>query len=410
MHHNHFKKMLVHCVETVPYYKSCVNQTENLSLADFPIITKEIVSSETTNFLSDKYLKLYQQGKLITKKTSGSTGNCLDVYWSHSHDTLASLEVCKYRKLWYGISIKDRYVSFHTTIYYSNCLVEKDNMILQRGINLSFSKNLLNKENIKIYFDKLKQFNPKWMFTQPSVLKILLSLLPTEDIAVLNRIKYIELTGEYLTDSFLKYFKELLPDVTIANMYGTTETGCVALQCPKGHLHILDNAEVTIVDDEYKKVVASEGNILLTSLKNMAMPLIKYRIGDKGIKYQSKCTCGFEGFDLKISLGREGDIINLPNGDLKPCYTLLKSIEYVNDEYNNPITYFHFVQEDLFTILVCLTIQPQFNKWKNSIEQLLISLLRKDLPGITHFEISYDQNELLREKNKLKFFSRNIEL
>ncbi len=61
------------------------------------------------------------------------------------------------------------------------------------------------------------------------------------------------------------------------------------------------------------------------------MPLIKYRIGDKGIKYQSKCTCGFEGFDLKISLGREGDIINLPNGDLKPCYTLLKSIEYVNE-------------------------------------------------------------------------------
>lgn len=408
MHENIINKMLIHCVETVPFYQKNVDLSENISLDNFPIVTKENVALDSLNFISNKYLKLYQQGKLINKKTSGSTGNCLDIYWSHNHDTLASLEAWKYRKSWYDISIKDRYVSFHTTIYYSNCLVEKDNMVLERGINLSLSKNLLNKENINLYLEKIKQFDPKWMFTQPSILQILLTLSPPEGINILNKIKYIELTGEYLTNSNLQYFKDRLPDVVIANMYGTTETGCVALQCPHGNMHILENAHVTIVDDQYKSIISSEGNILLSSLKNYAMPLINYRIGDKGIKNPSKCLCGFEGYDLKISFGREGDIINLPNGDLKSCYTLLKSIESVNDEFNNPITYFHFVQEDLYTISIYLTMKPQFNNWKTSIEELLIRILRNDLPGISKFEVLYGPNPLLKEQNKLKFFYKNF--
>lgn len=96
-----------HSLTSLPFY---LNQNINpeIEFTNLPIITKDMIIQKPMDFLSLRYVKLYEQGRLINKKTSGSTGKCLDVYWSHNDETLASLEVWKYRRLWYDVSVKDR--------------------------------------------------------------------------------------------------------------------------------------------------------------------------------------------------------------------------------------------------------------------------------------------------------------
>ena len=406
------RKVINHAIETVPHYKKVIEKSmlfenNNIILESFPVLKKDTIINDEGNFISKKYIHEYQTGKLIMKKTSGSTGKCLNVYWSLNDDTIANLEAWKYRYKWYNISVKDKYISFHTTLYYSNRFIGKADMIFERSVNISFNKNLIDKNNIHVYLRKIKKFEPIWMLTQPSVLHIILSLISAKELKVLNTLKYIELTGEYLTISTLKYFKESLPNVKFSNMYGTTETGCVALECPYGHLHILKNAIVEIFDDELEHPVIGEGNIVLTSLRNLSMLFIRYNIGDKGEVNKSNCECGFEGFDIKITLGREGDIINLPNDIQKPCYILLYSIEEINDEFNCPITQFYFIQKSIDCFEVYISIKDQFINWRKTIEESLIKSLKANLYDNANYTFIYVLNKT-HEGNKLKFFSRKF--
>ena len=409
MSNNLLDIILKHSFDTVPFY---IEQKNNLA-NDFnalPIITKDMVSLRPFDFVSSLYIKRFEQGKLINKKTSGSTGMCLDVFWTPNDDTLASLETWKYRRAWYGVSIKDRYITFHATAYYSNRLVEEDSLAIYRGNNLSLSKNRLTKHNIDEYFVLIGKFNASWMFMQPSVLPLLLKYASTKHLSILNKLRYIELTGEYLATDVANYFKEMLPNVKFANMYGTTETGCVALECPCGHMHILKNSKVEILDEDCNHINQAEGGIILTTLKNFAMPLLRYRIGDMGyITNVSRCNCGFVGQDIHITVGREGDIIYSPDGNDKTCYSLLKVVEFVNDEFNAPITQFNFVQSNPASLLMYLNIKQTYVRWKSTIESALYEQLKKEFPAFETIKIIFDGEYDFVENNKVKFFERKFD-
>lgn len=395
-----------HSLTSLPFY---LNQNINpeIEFTNLPIITKDMIIQKPMDFLSLRYVKLYEQGRLINKKTSGSTGKCLDVYWSHNDETLASLEVWKYRRLWYDVSVKDRYVTFHTTVYCSNRLIENDSIAIYRGNNLSLSKNQLTQQTVSQYFDLISEFKASWILTQPSVLQLLLKYASLKDLHVLNRIKYIELAGEFLAVDVVNYFKSVLPNVKFANMYGTTETGSVALECPCGHMHILQNAKVEVLDGDYCNPVKTEGNIVLSTLKNYAMPLLRYSIGDVGrIIHDSKCQCGFIGDDIEITVGRQGDIIYSPDGNDKTCYSLLKAVEFVNDEFASPITQFNFVQNSPTSLYMYLNIKPSFTSWKKTIESALYDQLAHEFPFLLEIKIIFDGDFNFITNNKVKFFER----
>jgi phenylacetate-CoA ligase len=408
---NLLEKMLNHVSETVPYYKNlfrndAIKINGERSFESFPLIKKDIIANNAKNFISEKYVNLYQDNKLITKKTSGSTGVFLNVYWILNDDIITNRIAWQYRNKWYNIFPNDKYISFHTTLYYTNHFIEDPKMIIERNLNISFSKTQITKDNIHMYLEKIKHFNPIWMLTQPSVLYVILSTINYQEIDILNRLKYIELTGEYLQKGLLNYFKENLPNVTFSNMYGTTETGCVALECPNGCNHVLNNTVVEVLDDSLKSSTYKEGSVILTSLRNFAMPFVRYNIGDKGELTPSSCVCGFEGYDINITLGRESDIIELPNNEKKPCYIFLYPVEEINHEYNNAITQFYCIQEKIDSFKIHLSIKEQYKNWVKSIEVSFLKSIKKHIPANVNYTFDYDLNEFFANKNKLKFFEK----
>jgi len=97
--------------------------------------------------------------------------------------------------------------------------------------------------------------------------------------------------------------------------YGSHEFDGIASECNAHQgLHIcMSDFIVEIVKDGRHAAEGELGHILITDLKNKVMPFIRYKIGDVGRFYKSKCSCGRESVRITVE-GRLQDLIVAPNG------------------------------------------------------------------------------------------------
>lgn len=94
-----------------------------------------------------------------------------------------------------------------------------------------------------------------------------------------------------------------------------------------GGYHV--NAEWLVVEtcEGSESADLPDGTILITSLYNRAMPLLRYRVGDTGRTLDGVCACG-RGLPLVLPTdGRAVDYVALPAGGRVSPYTLTCSVE-----------------------------------------------------------------------------------
>lgn len=96
--------------------------------------------------------------------------------------------------------------------------------------------------------------------------------------------KAIQLTAQTL----YPFMREVIAEVfqcQICNHYGSREVGPATWEGPDGKMYICDFFDVIEVVDEQNRPVkpGEEGKVLVTTLHNFAMPLIRYDIGDRAI-------------------------------------------------------------------------------------------------------------------------------
>jgi phenylacetate-CoA ligase len=100
----------------------------------------------------------------------------------------------------------------------------------------------------------------------------------------------------------------------VFQQYGCVEFGTLAFECPEERLHVCaPSCLLEIVDARGRPKKSGTGDILVTSLSNLAMPLLRYRIGDRG-SWGNDCACGRGLPVLKSLEGRDNDFIILPSG------------------------------------------------------------------------------------------------
>ncbi len=104
----------------------------------------------------------------------------------------------------------------------------------------------------------------------------------------------------------------------VFDTYGCAEGMQIAAQCEQGawHLHDLD-VLVEFTDEKGNKAGENtEANLIMTRLHAGPMPLMRYRIGDAGVRgLQRPCACG-RGFQTMEGLrGRETDVVVTPSGN-----------------------------------------------------------------------------------------------
>jgi phenylacetate-CoA ligase len=137
----------------------------------------------------------------------------------------------------------------------------------------------------------------------------------------------------------------------VIDQYSANEVGSIALQCPaSGLYHVMAEGVIVEVLDEAGHACREGeiGRVVVTNLHNFATPLVRYDIGDYA-EPAGVCPCGRGLPTLKRILGRERNLIRIPDGTRH--WPLLGFFVYQDIA---PIVQFQFVQYELDKIEVRL--------------------------------------------------------
>jgi phenylacetate-CoA ligase len=94
--------------------------------------------------------------------------------------------------------------------------------------------------------------------------------------------------------------------------YGSSEVQNIASECRNGQMHI-NTDFVHVETDSRESGEDGPAPLLVTSLRNYAMPFLRYRNEDRGELLPGGCTCG-NGFPLmNLNVARVSDNFRLPN-------------------------------------------------------------------------------------------------
>ncbi len=189
----------------------------------------------------------------------------------------------------------------------------------------------------------LQRIDPGYVLAYPSLLAAVAEELDTDDSA-LPRLREVRCFGELLDGAKRRRFNERW-NVPVSDIYSCEEVGYIALQCPEyGHYHVqAENVLVEVLREDGSSCEPGEiGRVVLTSLNNFAMPLIRYEILDFA-EIGPPCPCGRGLPVLKRILGRQRNILTLPSGERRwPTFA-----EGERPENLPPLFQFQIVQKTL---------------------------------------------------------------
>lgn len=126
------------------------------------------------------------------------------------------------------------------------------------------------------------------------------------------------LSADFVPESVIKSIEETWK-CKVFTHYGMTETGFGGgVQCEAGLGYHLRDADlfIEIVDNKGRQLPTGQyGEVVLTTLQNEAMPLIRYRTGDIARILTEPCPCGGILPSLDKVIGRSANVIWLGDGE-----------------------------------------------------------------------------------------------
>lgn len=145
------------------------------------------------------------------------------------------------------------------------------------------------------------------------------------------------------------------------NYYGSREMGAVACLCTEGGgLHITSHSHVVeVVDENGRPVFDREGELVLTSLTNYAMPFLRYWIGDRGQLSSSPCSCGSPFPVLESVSGRSMESLVKPGGELVSPIFLITLLGGTLG--SGPVSKFQIVQEALDRVTLRVVVDDTYS-------------------------------------------------
>jgi len=375
------KKIIDYAYKEVDYYRELFDRNSIDVNADYkkenlyklPFLTKEIVQNESMRMISNEYKKYPKNQFIDIRRTSGSTGEYLKVYWDRRNDLRSMLSVWRIRKDCYSIEPDMKYCRFYTADYRGNKIVApKEFETNSNGRILSLYKVGLTHERLKKFYDMILSFNPDWLHLQPSIAYLITQIVKENNLPIPSNLKYIELSGELLLNECRRDVSEVF-NIEPVNEYGTNETNVIAIELDDKKLHILEDNVIVEVIKDGKSVIGEEGEICVTSLFNYAMPFIRYQTGDLGIMSHND-----SGDVLEVISGRTSDFIILDNGEKLNSYILLGIIQYTNEYMANAIKQFQFIQKEMNKFEVFLVLKEEYKNWANAIKNKFLENVNEE--------------------------------
>ncbi len=321
------KEMLSHAYRNCPYYRKVFAEAgfEPADLRDFsdmrrlPLLSKQQIQENRDALVADGFYK----ESLIKFKTGGSTGTSLEVL-CNGEGLEKGVGVALMCFGWAGWKIGEPMGRV-----WGNPPIPSN---WKENIRDRLVEPIIWLDTMSLNDAAADSFARAWERQGPTLLHgHAHSLFMLAEHLARKGIRHIKPKGIVSTSMMLvpseRVFIEEVFGTKVTNLYGCEEVGLIACECEKHegmHLNILNLFVEFIRDDGSPADQEEEGDIVVTSLVNFGMPIIRYRIEDRGIPASEPCSCG-RGFPLmKEMTGRVADFLMKADGTLVAGISLIE--------------------------------------------------------------------------------------
>jgi phenylacetate-CoA ligase len=313
------QKILHHAYETAPYYRTLwdehgIRPNQIQSFADFqrlPLLTKADIRAHEEKLISNQY----HAQPLHLKKTTGSTGVPLRVHLDEAG--MQFKRACTLRAdEWSGWRLGERVAKLWGNPEYVKLgwRGRLRNALLDRSMYLDTLR--LNDSVLAHFAQELIRRPPSLLFGHAHSVYLFAQYL-RERNPQLIRPSGIITTAMVLHDWQRRVIEQVFC-CPVTNRYGCEEVSLIASECEQHNgLHVnSDGLYVEVLANGRPAAAGEPGAIVVTDLANMAMPIIRYKVGDVAVSSSNMCPCG-RGLPLLERLeGRESDYVTTEAGEL----------------------------------------------------------------------------------------------
>ena len=304
----------------------------------------------------------------------------MKVYWDRNDDERSKAQLRSLRKSRYGISPDDRVCSFHSAVYMGNKLMPHEGSIVSRdGKQLSFSVMGLTDERLKSCLVEMADFGANWLSLRPSIALLLAEAIERHNLPIPPTLRYVELTGELLLDEHRRIIQGVF-QVELAFLCSSGETNPIAFECKHKSLHVLDDDVAVEIVKGGHPVIGEVGGIHVTSLRNHAMPLIRFETGDIGLLLDTVCRCGEKTPTLKLVDSHPCEFFVSEAGQRISGASMESIIEHTNESMSRAIRKFRITQKAPGEFDVELALKPAYVNWQESVKQEFLANVSE--PGL----------------------------
>ena len=337
------KRQVAFAYERIPYYHS-VMRARGLYPNDFadlddlyrlPVLTREIIVSNQPGGLLARGVRIAD-----TRRTSGTTGSPIALYRGPVTDRRV-IALRLRRMLVTGVRFWEKEVelpywgsdvrgqSAMSSPKAGSLLTNIPHMIAKpKDLVAGYRVLPLSPTNLPVVSKMIVNYGPSILRSRPSYLRRLARTIEALDPTF--GVKTIFVGGEVLSDT-VRNDLEASYHAKVFDEYGSAEFSGLGSEC-EFHAGIHLNSDYFVFElrakDGEPAAEGERGEVIVTSLMDDAMPLIRYRIGDYAIKGSDEpCHCGYSLPRLQKVEGRVSDGLIAADGDYVPPGMIVDFLE-----------------------------------------------------------------------------------
>jgi phenylacetate-CoA ligase len=313
--------LLDFCWANVPYLKKRwqmaglrPRRLESIhELEEYPILSKAEITANYGEMTS-----LPWRGRSMSKTTGGSSGD--PFRFEYTMESYARRTAVMWRGYeWAGAGLGTRTAYLWGGAPSSRGLRGFKDRAYHRAFNRRFFDAFsMHEQNIEEYARRMSRFRPDALVGYVRPVVVLAEWLNATGMKVPGLSSVV--TGAEALYEPERALIENAFECPVFNTYGCREVMLIASECEMhAGLHMnADHLVVEVVDPAGRAVRREPGDVVVTDLHNLAMPLVRYRNGDRATLRGGACSCG-RGLPMLESVdGRVLDLIATPDGRQVP--------------------------------------------------------------------------------------------
>ncbi|MEZ5365652.1 MAG: AMP-binding protein [Bryobacterales bacterium] len=355
----------------------------------WPILEKQTLRDRPEAFLAEDS----DPRRLYCDSTSGTTGTPIKLWQSRGMIRMwYGLAEARWRR-WYGVRDRDRWAILGGKMVVSPQQKKPPYWIWNQAFQqLYLSSYHVSSETIGAIVGELDRRRIRYLVGYTASLHQLAHAVLERGLRP-KRLAFALSNGEPVFEYQRKAVREAF-GCELRESYGLSEACVAASECEHGQMHLWpEPGWVEAVRDDEPLPEGETGELLCTSLLNRDMPLIRYRVGDRGaLAPHSPCGCGRSLPTIASLEGRIDDVFHMADGRVLSPNTI--DIIFQGDL---PLREAQIVQKSLEHVRIRYVPAPGFDE---SASRRMQGYLRERLGPI---EISLEELERIPRGPNGKF-------